>query len=48
MLGAFQAAFCKRHIVLVRLLPAPVVRSGTAGTAAVVSDGRCSVNESGE
>ena len=48
LLGAFQAAFCKRHIVLIRLLLAPIVSSGTACTAAVIGYGRCSVNESGE
>ena len=48
LLGARQAAFCKRHIVLVPLLLSPIVSRGTAGASAVVCDCRSAINEIGE
>ena len=48
LLGSLQAALGVGHVVLVVLLLAPVVGSGTSRTAAVVGDGRGTVDVSGE
>ena len=48
LLGTRQAAFCKGHIVLVGLLLPPIIGSGTAGTAAVVGDGRSAIDVTSE
>ena len=46
--GSRQAAFCKRHVVLVLLLLSPIVGRGAAGASAVVCDCRSAINEIGE
>ena len=48
LLGTRQAAFCKRHIILVLLLLPPIVSRGAAGASAVVCDRRSAINEIGE
>ena len=48
LLGPLQTALGVGLVVLVGLLLAPVVGSGTARTAAVVGDGRGAVDVSGE